>query len=349
MKRLFLFVVLANSIAFAGEDPLTLVATQDITIYPGVAGDPGKTHGIEKDLMVYGPKHANKDYRTLVQFDLKDVPKAPVQLAILRFSIFKMYAVRKTKQDIIRVHRVLRPWSEMSASWGRSLPEDEWINKGGDFDPMPAAATPLLDSQTGEASGKTLEFDVTALVQAWQSGNAQNYGMILINSDNESDSTTRPYSRDADKADDKPKLILHWANTPKRDPIFIKPATLKPIGQMPQSQIVLVPSMKQGRLGEAYQDHLKAKGGIAPYMYKLQGEVPPGLSVTAEGTVTGTPTKPGKYPLNISITDAARKSASTRLELVVVEPDKKAAPDPAKDDKKPADPKKPDPAKPAEE
>ncbi|HYF49988.1 MAG TPA: DNRLRE domain-containing protein [Planctomycetota bacterium] len=349
MKRLLtLCLGLAVGLSSAAEDPLTLVATQDTTINPGVAGEPTKTRGTENNLMCYGPKHGNKDYRALVQFDLKEVPKTPVTFALLRFSIYKMYAVRKTKQDIIRVHRVLRPWGETSASWGRSVADDEWINKGGDFDPMPAAATPLLDSQTGEAAGKTLEFDVTQLVQAWQSGAAQNFGVILINADNESDSTTRPYSREAEKADDKPKLILHWANPPKRDPIFIKPSTLKPVGTMPNAQIAFNPSIKQGRMGEEFKDNLKAKGGIAPYTFKLNGELPPGLSATPEGALTGTPTKPGKYTLTVSITDSARKSGSGRLEIVVIEPDKKAPPEAAKDEKKP-DPKKPDPAKPAEE
>jgi hypothetical protein len=172
--------------------------------------------------------------------------------------------------------------------------------------------------------------------------------MILINADNDSETTFRPFSGNAKNGGDRPQLILYWASPPKKNPDFIKPTTLKPIGQPISMRIQLNPSLKQGRVGEKYDDFVKGKGGIAPYTYKVQGELPEGLTVTPEGLIQGKPAKAGKYSVSVSITDAQRHGGSGKLSFDVVEPDKVAAG--KKEGDKPADKpggKKPD--KPVEE
>jgi hypothetical protein len=304
--------------SFAADDPVTLFSAQDTTLRPDKAGDPGKDPGSELDLMVYGPKHSAKDFRALIQFDTKDLPKQPVLLAVLKLTIYKCFAVRKTKQDIIRVHRMVRPWGEFTASWGRSIDHDEWINPGGDFDPVPAAATPIPDEIQGEASGKTIDFDVTPLVQAWQSGQP-NCGLILINADNDSATTFRCYSKNDKTEGNRPQLTIYFATPPKRDVNWIKPTTLKPIGNAVQMRIQLDSSMRRGETGVKYSDMLKAKGGIAPYSFKVQGDLPEGLVLAPDGALTGTPAKGGKFPVTVFITDAGKRSASAKLTLEVVE------------------------------
>ena len=350
MRRAILVALLTvMACGSAQDDPLMLTATQTTTLRPGVL-DPGWPDAI--DMMIYGPKNPNPDFRALIQFDLKDVTKTPITSAVMRLTFYKLSGVRnKVKLDIVRVHRMLRPWDEKTASWGRSIGEDEWINKGGDFDPNPIASTILTEDQTGDPSNKPLEFDVTTLVQAWQAGTNPNFGVCLVISDNDSNTNARPYSRKGDDAY-RPKLELHWATQPKHNSAWLKPTTLKPFGTMPQLKVALIASLKQGRVGEAFDDHVKAKGGCAPYTFKVSGALPDGLAMTPDGKLTGTPTKEGKYALTFTITDSAKNTGSGKADLDVVVPgkagpaaaaDAKKDPEkkdgPAADEKKPAKPK----------
>ena len=344
---LVVFLLVAAAVVPAMDDPLMLTASQSTTLRPDIPGDPGPIPN-EIDLMIYGPKNPNPNFRGLVQFDLKDVPKnPPVTAAVLRLTFYKLSGVRnKVKLDIIRVHRLLRPWDEKKASWAMSMTEDEWINKGGDFDPVPVACTILTEDQTGDPSNKPVEFDITSQVQACQAGQQPNFGVILIDSDNDSTTNARPYSRKATDDSFRPKLELHWATQPKHNSAWLKPTTLKPLGTMPVLKVALIASLKQGRVGEAYEDHLKAKGGCAPYAFKVTGTLPEGLTLTPDGKLSGTPAKEGKFPLAITITDAAKNSGSGKADIDVVVPDKGAAKPAEKkegdgkpQEKKPAKPK----------
>ena len=350
-RVLSVMLLLASAISrlHSQEDPVTLTATQSTTLRPDTLGDPGWIPNAI-DLMIYGPKNANPNYRGLVQFDLSNIPKnPPVTAAVLKITFYKLSGVRnKVKLDLIRIHRLVRPWDEKSASWNKSLAEDEWLNKGGDFDPAPVASSYFTEDMTGDPSDKPMEFDITSTVQGWQSGAFPNFGLALIDSDNDSTTNARPYSRKAEKDESRPKLTLYWAQQPKHNSIWFKPTTLKPLGNPVVPKVSLIASLKQGRIGEKFDDHIKAKGGSAPYTFKVTGKFPEGLTLSPDGTITGTPTKEGKYPLSISITDANKLSGTGTTELDVVTPgDAKAPPDkgaaagiiPKKDGEKPDDKK----------
>jgi hypothetical protein len=332
----------------AQDDPMTLTATHSRIIRPDRLGMPGNDW-TECDLMIYGPKNPNPDFRSVVEFDLKDVPKQPCTAAVLRLTFYKLSMVRnKSTKDIMRVHRILRPWTEKTVSWSTSVGDDEWINKGGDFDPNPVAATPIIESMTGDPSDKTIEFDVTALVQGWQTSQYPNFGVMLAITDNDSSTNARPYSHAEANNDKRPKLILYWNAQPKKDGSWLKPSTLKPLGNPIQMKIAFNPSLKQCRLNEKYEDHLKAKGGAAPYSYKVKGNLPDGLSITPEGAITGTPTKAGKFPLTVTITDAAKLTGTfpTTMEVIVGDNGPAAKkPDEKPDPNKPAEGEKPKPKK----
>jgi len=315
-----LYLSLAAGFIFAGEDPLTLHATQDTTLNPTLTGLPPKHITTAEDLMIYGPKHSNPNYRSLVQFDLKDVPKAPVQMALLRLTFYKCWAAGKGRTDILRVHRLVRPWEESGASWNYSMTNDEWINVGGDFDPAPVAGSYVLEDQTGEDAGKKADFDVTPLVQLWQTGRAPNYGLILLNTDNDSTLTARPFSKDAKEAGKRPQLILYWASPPKPDGNMIKPTVLKPFGQPVQMRVAFnTTQLNQARIGVNYKELLKAKGGLAPYTFKCTNEMPEGMTLNPSGLLEGAPKKAGRFTLQISATDSAKHSASGKVDLVVAE------------------------------
>lgn len=59
-------------------------------------------------------------------------------------------------------------------------------------------------------------------------------------------------------------------------------------------------------LGQPFNYSLTPNSGTAPFSFtKTDGVLPPGLSVAANGTVSGTPTSPGSYAFDYEITDAA--------------------------------------------
>ena len=54
--------------------------------------------------------------------------------------------------------------------------------------------------------------------------------------------------------------------------------------------------------GAAYSQAFTAGGGMGPYTYALTGSLPVGVTFSA-GTLSGTPTAPGSYPITVTATD----------------------------------------------
>lgn len=73
--------------------------------------------------------------------------------------------------------------------------------------------------------------------------------------------------------------------------------------------------------GQASPFRLQAQGGTPPYSWSVvAGFLPPGLSVSSAGLVTGRPTIPGSYVFTVRATDAASATANRTVTLVVEEP-----------------------------
>jgi hypothetical protein len=50
---------------------------------------------------------------------------------------------------------------------------------------------------------------------------------------------------------------------------------------------------------------LAATGGTTPYTWSLSsGTLPAGLTLSAAGVISGTPTTPGTYTITVKVTDA---------------------------------------------
>jgi hypothetical protein len=64
------------------------------------------------------------------------------------------------------------------------------------------------------------------------------------------------------------------------------------------------PSLPKGKTGTAYSQTLTAKDGAAPYQFSVTGTLPPGLSLSAGGVLSGTPTQAGKFSFTALATDA---------------------------------------------
>ncbi|GEM_PF-1280016 len=64
-------------------------------------------------------------------------------------------------------------------------------------------------------------------------------------------------------------------------------------------------SLPAGTISAAYNQSLSASGGTAPYTYAVSsGTLPPGITLSAGGTLFGTPTTPGNYNFAVTTTDA---------------------------------------------
>ncbi|HLY59840.1 MAG TPA: Ig domain-containing protein [Terriglobia bacterium] len=70
-------------------------------------------------------------------------------------------------------------------------------------------------------------------------------------------------------------------------------------------------SIGPGYPGQAYSATLAATGGTAPYTWSFMGvSLPPGLTLSAAGVISGTPTASGSFPFPVQVTDSASRTAS---------------------------------------
>jgi hypothetical protein len=77
-------------------------------------------------------------------------------------------------------------------------------------------------------------------------------------------------------------------------------------------------SLPHGTVGKAYSQQLTASGGQFPtYTFKFEsGDLPPGLSFSTAGKISGTPTKAGSFTFTVSVNDPAFKTYT----IVIDEP-----------------------------
>jgi hypothetical protein len=70
--------------------------------------------------------------------------------------------------------------------------------------------------------------------------------------------------------------------------------------------------LPDGRVGLPYSQSLAALYGNQPYSWTIiSGSLPPGISFTAEGLISGTPTVPGGYNFQMQLTDSSLPSLTT--------------------------------------
>jgi hypothetical protein len=68
----------------------------------------------------------------------------------------------------------------------------------------------------------------------------------------------------------------------------------------------------------AYTTKLAVSGGTGPYTFTLaSGALPSGLTLAADGTVSGTATTPGSYPVSLRVTDSTGGTAVVAITFIV--------------------------------
>ena len=71
-------------------------------------------------------------------------------------------------------------------------------------------------------------------------------------------------------------------------------------------------------VGSDYSYTLTATGGTTPYTWSVNaGSLPPGLTLSSAGVLSGTPTTTGSYPFSVNVIDANNGIATTSITLVV--------------------------------
>lgn len=64
-------------------------------------------------------------------------------------------------------------------------------------------------------------------------------------------------------------------------------------------------NLATGNVGKAYKQSVIAVGGTLPYRWSVTGGVvPPGLTLSSEGLLQGTPTKAGSYSIGVQVVDS---------------------------------------------
>ena len=72
-------------------------------------------------------------------------------------------------------------------------------------------------------------------------------------------------------------------------------------------------------VGVAFEGGLFAAGGFGTYTWSVEGDLPFGLELGEDGTISGKPTEAGTYRFTVSVTDAESRRALYATRLIVAE------------------------------
>ena len=81
---------------------------------------------------------------------------------------------------------------------------------------------------------------------------------------------------------------------------------------------LVAPGTLNGNVSNPFSATLTAHGGIAPFTWSTPGGLPPGLSLSRAGRITGTPTRTGTYTFTVKATDSAQPTAASSTEKVTI-------------------------------
>jgi hypothetical protein len=107
--------------------------------------------------------------QALLQFALTDIP--PNSL-IDSATLSMVQTAGSSVQRAVNLYRVTAQWDAPAANWTNARPASLWTAPGGDY------ATDYV-AQASAGLGLTVSWDITTLVDAWLSGKATNYGILL--------------------------------------------------------------------------------------------------------------------------------------------------------------------------
>jgi hypothetical protein len=82
------------------------------------------------------------------------------------------------------------------------------------------------------------------------------------------------------------------------------PPTINPL-------VISSRSLPVGVVNSGYSSQLQATGGVTPYTWSIiSGSLPPGINLSAQGLVSGTPTATGSFSVTVQVTDSQTPTAA---------------------------------------
>jgi len=92
------------------------------------------------------------------------------------------------------------------------------------------------------------------------------------------------------------------------------------VAPLPPPPLVITTALApNGTVGTAYTANIAASGGASPYTFSATG-LPAGLSISAAGAITGTPTVPGDSTIVVTVKDAGGASFSRNFTVTMALP-----------------------------
>ena len=98
-------------------------------------------------------------------------------------------------------------------------------------------------------------------------------------------------------------------------------APLQIMVSAPPAPMISTTSLPTGTVRQSYAATLAASGGKPPYAWTVSaGTLPAGLSLAADGAISGTPTTAGVSPFTVRVTDSATQSSTRQLQITINAP-----------------------------
>ena len=79
-----------------------------------------------------------------------------------------------------------------------------------------------------------------------------------------------------------------------------------------------IPSPNIGAINLPYRFAFTTSGGLSPFAWSETGALPPGLTLATDGTLAGTPTALGSFPITVMVSDSLGSNATPQNFTIVV-------------------------------
>ena len=86
---------------------------------------------------------------------------------------------------------------------------------------------------------------------------------------------------------------------------------------------IFCPTLPNGTVGKSYPSTaLAATGGTPPYHWTIPsvGKLPPGLTLSTSGVITGTPTTAGPFTFTVEVVDSSDPLSTTQPMTITIDP-----------------------------